>query len=293
MKTLLVPTDFSEKSQAALEFGLQLAEKYDYDVIIHHTVDFINTYDNMYMDTPNVNSFTQDVVEDCEIKLEDLLKKYGQNGIKVSKSLTVGNMISDLKKVVKVREVDLIIIGTKGASGLKEFFVGSNTEKVVRLVNCPVISIPKISNFKDVRKILVPVDLRELRPGFLKQISRLQQIFSASIEFIWVQTPHTIENGDLITEEFNNMLSEYEIASSSFSIVRNVFPDEGILSYTKESRVDMIAMATHARRGLAHLFSGSLTEDVLNHLNVPMWSFKLEEKEEAIELDEFQDLKVQ
>lgn len=290
MKTILIPTDFSEISEAAVDFGLQLAQQHGYDVILHHSVDFVHTYDSMYMDAPNAHSFTQEVVQDSENRLENLLIKSRRDGITITKSLTVGNMIADMRKVIDSKEVDLVIMGTKGASGLKEFFVGSNTEKMVRSLDCPVISIPSKIDLKKIRKIMVPVDLAELRPGFLRQISFFQQLFSAAVEFVWVRTPHTIENAELINEEFNILLSEYEISSSSFTIVRDIFPDEGILRYAQDSDVDMLAMATHARRGLAHLFSGSLTEDVMNHSNIPLWSFKLDETEEAIDLGEFQGL---
>jgi len=290
MKILLIPTDFSETSEAAIDFGLQLAKQHGYDVILHHSVDFAHTYESMYMDTPNVQSFTNEVVEDCETRLENLLRSHRGGGLTITKSLTVGNMVQDLKKLVEVKEVDLMVMGTKGASGLKEFFVGSNTEKIVRIIDCPIISIPEKSQFNRVRKILVPVDLNELRPGFLRQISFFQQLFSAAVEFLWVKTPHSIENVELIMEEFNNVLSKYEISSSSFTIIREVFPDDGILEYAKDSESDMIAMATHARRGLAHLFSGSLTEDVMNHASIPLWSFKLDETEEKIDLNKFIDL---
>jgi len=254
MKTILIPTDFSETSEAAIDFGLQLAELHGYDIILQHSVDFVPTYEAMYIDAVNVRSFTQEVVDDCEVRLDNFLRKYNRGKVKVTKRLTVGNLLLDLKDIVKEGQIDLIVMGTRGASGLKEFFVGSNTEKVVRLVDCPVISIPKKTKFTGVRKILVPIDLRELRPKFLKKISK-------------------------------------EIASSSFTIIRDVFPDEGILKYAKESNADIIAMATHARRGLAHLFSGSLTEDVLNHLNIPLWSFKLDETEDTIDLADFQEIK--
>ncbi|MCP4457390.1 MAG: universal stress protein [Cytophagales bacterium] len=289
MKTLLIPTDFSETSEAAIDFGMQLAERHGYDVILQHSVEFVPTYEAMYIDAINVRSFTQEIVEDCEIRLDNLVRKHNQSQVKVTKRLMVGSLISDLQSLVKVEQIDLIVMGTRGASGLKEFFVGSNTEKVVRLVNCPVISIPEKTKFKEVRKILVPVDMRELRPKFLNKISKFQQLFAASIEFIWVKTPHSIESSELVTDALNSLLSKYEIASSSFSIIRDIFPDEGIIKYSKESDADMIAMATHARRGLAHLFSGSLTEDVLNHLNIPLWSFKLDESEDIIDLVDFQD----
>lgn len=286
MKKLLIPTDFSETSDAALDFGLQLAKKFGYEVILFHSVEFVNTFESMYIDALNVHSFSKEVVNDCEARLQDMMRQCDMDASKLSTRLKVGDLISDIKEVVKEEKVDLIIMGTKGASGLKEFIVGSNTEKVVRLIDCPVISIPKTSQVRKIRKISVPVDPRELRPGFLQQISILQQLFSAAIEFVWVKTPHSKGNSDLISKEFNNALCEFEIASSSFTIIQNVSPVDGILSYVRKNKTDMLAMATHAHRGLTHLTSGSLTEDVMNHLEIPMWSFKMDENENRLILKE-------
>lgn len=290
MKKLIIPVDFSETSESAIAFGLQLAEKCNYEIILHHSVDFLGTYESMYMDAPQAHSFTEEVISDMEVQLENTYRRYSRDGLKMSKRLTIGTLINDIRRLAKEEEVDLVVMGTKGASGLSEFFIGSNTEKVVRLLDCPVISVPENTDLGTIRRIMVPIDLREIRPSFLREVSKLQQLFSASVEFVWVQTPHNIENDDLIEEQMNNLLGSYEIASSSFTIVRNVFPQEGLIAYSRDNDTDMIAMATHARRGIAHWFSGSLTEDVLNHASMPLWSFKLDEKEDSLDIEKFQNL---
>ena len=291
MKKLLIPIDFSDTSEAAIHFGLQLAEKCGYEILLHHSVDFLHTYESMYMDAPHSQSFTEQVIDDMEVQLENTYRRCRKDGLPITKHLTTGSLVQDIRSLAKEEDVDLIIMGTKGASGLKEFFIGSNTEKIVRLLDCPVISVPGKSNISDIRRILVPVDLEEIRPSFLNEISKLQQLFSASIEFVWVKTPHYVENTDLVEEEFNNLLNEYKIASSSFTIVRDVFPQDGLLNYARENASDMIAMVTHSRRGLAHWFSGSLTEDVMNHSKVPLWSFKMNDVERPLEIQKFQHLK--
>jgi len=291
MKKLLIPVDFSDTSDAAVDFGLQLAEKCGYHVMLFHSVDFMHTYESMYMDAPHVQSFTQQVVKDMEVELDNLLRRCSRDNLSISKHLTTGGMLSDMRNIVAEEDVDLIVMGTKGASGIKEFFIGSTTEKIVRLIDKPIIAIPGNTKVDDIRKIMVPVALDEIRPSFLRQVSFFQQLFRAAIAFIWVKTPHNIENEDLLNEEFNNLISEYEIASSTFRIVRNVFPQDGIAIAAKEGEADMLAMATHARRGLSHLFSGSLTEEVINHVKLPLWALKIDEEEEPVNLDSYQDIK--
>jgi nucleotide-binding universal stress UspA family protein len=292
MKKLLVPVDFSETSEAAVDFAIQLARKCGYEVMLIHSVDFSGTYEAMYMDAPHIQSFTDQVMKDMEIRLENLFRRIKDDDIKISTHLTSGTLVQDVREFVREKNIDLIVMGTKGATGLQEFFVGSNTEKIVRMVDCPIISIPIKTDIKSIRKFLIPVDLWEIRPSFLREVSFFQQMFSSSMEFVWVKTPHDVENLDLVTEEFNNLLSEYEIASSSFTIVRHVFPQDGILAQVKSTNADIVAMATHARRGLSHLFSGSMTEDVINHVKIPLWSLKINDHEEPINLESFQKLRV-
>lgn len=291
MKTLIIPIDFSDVSDAAVDFGLQLAEKCNYRVVLHHSIDSLQTYESMYLDSSHFKSFTEQVIEDMEIKLENLYRRCRSESIEIKKELTTGSLIHDIRALVEEYEADLVVMGTKGSSGMKEFLVGSNTEKVVRLIGCPVISVPNQQKLSEIRKILVPVEIHDIRSSFLKEVSILQQIFSASVEFCYVKTPHDIVNEELINEEFDRLLNEYEIASSSFNIIRDVFPQDGLLHHAKESNADMLAMATHSRRGIAHFFSGSLTEDVMNHLDVPLWSFKIDQNEEPLVLEVYQDIK--
>jgi nucleotide-binding universal stress UspA family protein len=290
MKKLLIPVDFSETSEAAIAFGIELAEKCHYHIMLHHSVDMMHSYESMYIDVPQAHSFTKQLLDDMEVKMENLWRRYKKDNLLITKHLTTGSLIQDIRSLVEDHEVDVIVMGTKGATGLKEFFIGSNTEKVVRLVDCPVISIPQKVELGAIRKIVVPVNLNEIRVGFLREISILQQLFSAAVELVWVKTPHDIENIELISEEVNNLLREYEIASSSFTVIKDVFPQDGILKYAQTSDADMIAMSTHARRGLAHWFSGSLTEDVVNHAKIPLWSLKVDENDKVINLESFQEV---
>jgi nucleotide-binding universal stress UspA family protein len=292
MKKLLVPVDFSDTSEAAVDFGLQLAKMKNAELMLLHSVDFSGTYESMYLDGPHVQSFTDEVIKEMELKMQNLYSRIKEEGLNISTHLTSGSFLQDIRDFVEENDVDLIVMGTKGASGIKEFFVGSNTEKIVRFVDCPVISVPHRVDLGSIRKLLLPVDLGELRPSFFEEVARFQELFSASVEFVWVKTPHQIENLKLINEEFDNLLSEYKVASSSFTIIRDVLPQDGILNHACETGADMLAMATHSRRGLAHWFTGSMTEDVMNHAKIPLWSLKIIDHEEPINLESFQKLRV-
>ncbi|MEM6831856.1 MAG: universal stress protein, partial [Bacteroidota bacterium] len=92
-------------------------------------------------------------------------------------------------------------------------------------------------------------------------------------------------------EEFSELIKAYGFKDASFTISNNVFPSDGILELAKEREVDLIAMATHARRGISHWLSGSITEDTVNHIDLPVWTFKLDLKADNKELGCFKEAK--
>ncbi|MEP1093809.1 MAG: universal stress protein [Cyclobacteriaceae bacterium] len=289
MKRILVPIDFSAVSRSAAKFAIELAEESGSEVLLLYSshIDYYNEF--TYTTTLNM----QPAIDEVEKSVKERMGNF-QRGLSTHSKLRVEvsglHLIEAIKETVAHEQVGLIVMGTHGSTGLSELFVGSNTERIVRLIGCPVISVPSAVSFRDIKKILVPVDLREIQDEFLKKLVVLQQLFSASLEFMWVQTPHNIENEESLKKEFQALINTYGFDKTTFSIERNVFPDQGILEHANSNGANMIAMATHSRKGISHLLSGSLAENTVNHIGVPVWTFKLDKKAKNIELANFEKL---
>lgn len=283
MKTILVPVDFSDISLSAAKFAIEIAEKSKSRVILLHSNYFVYYNEFAYGITFNPQPFLDEVEKATQKKMDDFLSGLDYN-VEVETKVMTLSLIESIKMIVEDEQIDLIVVGTSGSSGLEEFFIGSNTERIVRLINCPVISVPSFSSFDTIRKIMVPINLKEIQDEFMKKIASLQKFFSASIEFVWVQTPYKIDNEEAVREGFERLIKSYEIYDYEFGIIAGGLTDERILDYAMESKANMIAMATHARRGIAHLFAGSVTEDVINHIDIPVWTYKLDKSSANIKL---------
>ncbi|NQZ77942.1 MAG: universal stress protein, partial [Ekhidna sp.] len=168
-------------------------------------------------------------------------------------------------------------------------FIGSNAEKIVRSAPCPVIAVPKAAKLRKVKRIMVPIDLKQIKKSFLAEVSKLQAKFDATVDFLWVKTPHNIENEERVIEELTEILAANGMANATLTVERSVFPSDAILWHADDIEADIIVMPTHARRGLSHWFSGSLTEDTVNHVNIPVWTFKLDKGEASVELESVRD----
>lgn len=283
MKKILVPTDFSEVSENALRFAIEIAKKQEASITLFNSIHFDYFHDFQYA-TTSLQTMIEEVQQSVQERMEEFLKKYKNEGVEIDSYIDATNLITQIKEMVEVERYELVVVGTSGCSGLEEVFVGSNTEKIVRHTPCPVISVPLGYELHQIKKILIPIDIREIKDTFLRQIAQLQHQFGSEIEFLWVKTPHHIENEERVAVELNELIKSYDIQDFKFTIVRNVFPSDGILIHADNAKADMIAMATHARRGIAHWLSGSLTEDTLNHIQVPVWTFKIQKSEKPIRL---------
>lgn len=284
MKKILVPVDFSEVSNYAADFAVDLAEKSGAEIIFMHSMHF--NYFNDFPHAPGVNLQTiiGEVKTSMDARINDFIEKLDTTA-KVEGRISGVHLLEAVKDTVKEENIGLVIMGTKGSSGWSEFFAGSHTERIVRWTDCPVISVPAPTSFDSIKKVLIPIDLNELQDEFLSKLSKLQRLFSAEVEFLWVRTPHNIENNEQVREEFNKVISKYGFKNPSLTIANRVFPSDGILEQASDLGADMVAMATHARRGISHWLSGSLTEDTINHVKIPVWTFKLDKNAERIELD--------
>ncbi|MFK7951891.1 MAG: universal stress protein [Ekhidna sp.] len=283
MKKILVPIDFSEVSGYAVDFAVGLAEKANAKLIFLNSVHY-----NYFVDFPvgvgvNVQTLVNEVSDAIKIRMNEFVESL-DTSVPIESRISQLHLLEAIKEIQKDEAIDLTIMGTKGASGWSELLVGSNTEKIVRWSESPVISVPRATKTSAIKKILVPMDLKEVQVEFLKRLAKLQRLFNAQMELVWIKTPHDLENEEMVSEEIERLIEKYEISNTSFSIVKTIFPSDGIFEQAQHIDADMIAMATHARRGISHWLNGSITEDTINHVTVPVWTFKLEKTNEKIDL---------
>ncbi|MEQ9404047.1 MAG: universal stress protein [Cyclobacteriaceae bacterium] len=283
MKKILVPIDFSEVSRCAADFALDIAKKSDSEVVFLHSMNFNYFNDYPYASGLNLQGMIDEVKQSVMDNMEKFVEELGTD-VKVSTRISGMHLLEAVKDAIKDEAINLVVLGTEGSSGWTEFLVGSNTEKIVRWADCPVISIASKTSLDSIKKVLVPIDMREIQDEFMNKLLKLQHLLSANMEFLWVKTPHNIENSEEVTKEFNDVLKKYGFKNASFTIAHNVFPSDGILEQAADLEADMVAMATHSRRGISHWLSGSMTEDTVNHIKIPVWTFKLDKKAKNLSL---------
>ncbi len=279
MKKLLVPCDFSPSSKSAFKYALDLAEKSGGEVIVLHTIILPAMYDSVYLgDAPLAynSTFMAELREDIKSKFDSLTSAFELSSVPVRLEITQGNIISAINQQVKKTRIDMVIMGTTGSSGLEEVFIGSNTEKVIRHSPVPVLAIRENKELKSIKNILLPSTLPLDQANFMEKVRELQQFHKATLHVLLINTPLNFRRNKDARAAYEKFEEVYKLTNCVFHFENYRSEEEGIMDFASGRGIDLIAMATHARKGIAHFMNGSITEDVVNHIHFPVWTYKLE-----------------
>lgn len=282
MTKVLVPFDFSEQAQNALDFSTDLAEKFDnIHIEVLHVIEipFASGYGGSMgggemMQEVESQIFFIELMKRRKEQMEDLEAEYAGKSFSLNTKIKLGNAFKNISSSITEENPDLVVIGSKGVGGLEEIVVGSNTEKVVRNANCPVLTIKGKTNPKEIRKIVFASDFKEGDSEVAARMKRLQFVFDAELYFVIVNTPGNFETSRESINRINTFVKTYGFENVKAEIYNSSSEESGIIEFADDIKADMIAMATHGRTGFIHLITGSIAEDVVNHSNKPVWTFK-------------------
>ncbi len=274
MKKILVPTDFSKSAEYALKVAAQIAKKNNAEIILLHMLELphqINDAVSTAVEIPEVVFFKNAVLN----KLKELMEEDYLSGIEVSEIVKFEMAFDGVMKVSKANDVDLVVMGSHGASGFKEMFVGSNAEKVVRNSEIPVLIIKKEDDNFQVNNFVFASDFsEEIKKPFSKVIDFASK-FDTTIHLLTINTPNQFISTSVAQERMDRFVAECKLNKVETHIYNETNIEKGILNFAKSINADMIGMSTHGRKGLAHFFNGSLSEDLVNHSTMPVVTFKI------------------
>lgn len=273
MKKILVPCDFSQASVEAFKFAVGLAKALRGEITVLKVIDLPILYDTSFggMSYAFDLGMVQAIVDDSKDQFERLVRRHAKDFANVTFATEQGPVTPMIRQHINLKKPDIVVMGTHGATGAKEFFVGSNTEKIVRFSKVPVFAIRKAVSTASVKNIVFATNLHLNHGDFIKKLKELQDLFAAKLHILYVNTPsHFVSE-----EELEEYAKHYKLTNYTLNLRSNRHEQDGIIAFAKGKKADLIAMPTHARRGLSHLVSGSIAEDVVNHIDCPIWTYAL------------------
>ncbi|MCY7361884.1 MAG: universal stress protein [Ignavibacteria bacterium] len=275
MKNILFPTDFSPNSENALNYAIEIAGKIKGNLILFHaySVQLIdpNMPAEIYLSAyQEEEKSSKESLEELSKRIIDSNKDESGNNLFTTDAIVTQGLVTD--EVLSVSEdfkIDIIIMGTHGASGITELILGSNTASIIEKSHVPVLAIPQNAVNNGISNIVYAYDdIKSGLPSFHKLLE-FANIYNSEITLL-----HIIDT-NANTEEHNKREFEKIKQTSGYDklkleLIKEENVLEGINEYINNNDTDVIAMAIKKRSLLDKIFNRSLTKKMAYHTKIPL-----------------------
>ena len=272
MKTILVPTDFSERADNALNYAIELAKKEHAKIVLLHVYHLEPSVS--YIDVP---------VPDDEIKLaeERWLDKLKSLQVKIEHAGGVAServarldlAVDGIVKEAEERDVDLIVMGTHGATGLKELLMGSNTSRVIDRAHCPVIAVPEAVLFHPVKKITYASNYSDIDIETIQRLLEIAAPFNAQINILHIYEDNEAKARDEMQRFIQEADKKILYPNLSYELLGGEDVEKKLEEYLETQATDLLAVSHHERDFRGKLFGKSITQKLVLHTKVPLMVF--------------------
>ncbi|HET9867778.1 MAG TPA: universal stress protein [Nitrospira sp.] len=284
---LLLATDFSDEARRAEEYASALAASWQIPLSVMTVLEFPP---GMNPDYAVNKQYLTDRMHDASTRLAEFKERIGMRGTVATTRIARGIPSEEVIAAAQAEEADLLVVGTRGKSGLAHVLLGSTAERVIRSAPCPVLAVPTLKDDLSteesisLKRILVPTDFSDCSLDALEYAAVVASQSKASVELLHVLEPvyygldFTFEHAGERERKRKQIAQVLEDVSADLSKagilvktgIRGGIPPDTILEYVQTSASDLIIMGTHGRRGLSHLMTGSVTEAVLRRGRCPV-----------------------
>ena len=274
MNRILVPTDFSDHAENALKVAAMIAKKYNAEIYLLHMME-IPMRQTDQGQTESIIPETLFFMNLARKKFESLMAQDYLKGITVHETVKEDITFNEIKDSCHEFNIDLIIMGSHGATGLKDMFIGSNAEKVVRSSEVPVLVIKNEHQDFKIADFVFASDFKNDNKDTYKQAVKFAKAFGSKIHLLLVITSNDFMTSYEAQSRIKDFISGQSFKNYTIHIHNDYSIEQGILNVSKDIDADLIGISTHGRQGIAHFFNGSISEDLVNHANRPVITFKI------------------
>ncbi len=272
MKNIIIPVDFSEQSEFALQTGAILAKKHNATLHVLHMLELSDAL----ISISNNQSQTEMLfmLQLAKKNFDSFLDKDYLEGVNVEPVIKKHKVYKEVDAVSKELNADLIVMGSQGITLQDGIFAGSNAEKMVRNSKTPVLIVKtKPDNFS-LDNVVLATDMGLDSVDAYIKAYKLLTVLGSKINLVYVNRPN---NGFMSSKEFNKKAQAFGMAGGSDNVkfIAGYSIEDGIIQYADEIDADALVVITNARKGLNHLLRGSVSENLANHSRRPVMTFTL------------------
>lgn len=279
IKKILIPFDFSETAELALEHAVFMAKLHKADIILLHVMEsysFTSAISQAF--GKSQTEFEQKIETSANDRLKELTSKlHHDSGMGVQYRIESGKIYKSIVTVAEEMDVDIILMGTHGVSGFQEFLVGSNTYRVVMSAPCPVISVQTHAKKIGFKNIVLPIDNSVSSRQKVKHCVEIAKHYNSVVHIAGMATMSDVDmlrRFDVKIHQVKDYLDEHEVPYTV-----KMFKGENAASITMDFatqvNADLIIMMTDQEG--SGIFIGNFAQQIINHSKIPVMSIRPEE----------------
>jgi len=270
MKTIIIPTDFSDVANNAMNYGLEIAKAIDASVILFHVFQIPVSITDVPVALVSVEEL-QTSADKRLAEIKEEAERISGGGLKINTEAILGNVVDELETICNKTQPFAVVMGTKGSSATERVFFGSNTLTAIRHLTWPVICVPSGKQFgQGLKKIGFACDFRDVvdttPTHFIKEF-----IKEFNAELLVLNVDHAHKHFKPETPEESLLLHTLlEDVKPSYHFIEHKDIEDGINDFTQKNNIDLLIAIPKKHKLLEGLFKPSATKQLVIHSQIPV-----------------------
>ncbi len=278
MKKILIPVDFSDVSKFGIDIAKKIAKTSNVEL---HLLNIISLPSHILLDKNGelVEDGEMDIQAlkllkiEAELKMRNLLDSLADYEVK--SCICFGHLNEETIKYAKNNTIDLIVMGTRGSTGIKEYITGSNAEYVAMHATAPVFTVKCDRSEMQIKSLVFTNSFKSEINTFPEIIKNIQEAFNAEIHLLRVNTPNTFMSDDEVLVNMKKFVDKYKLIDVKYAVINDKEVESGIEKYCLFNNVDVISIGSRQRTGVNKLINGCISADLVNHVFKPIITYKI------------------
>ena len=275
MYKILVPVDFSKKSEFAVKMSSQIGKKIKSEIHLLHLVELPSGIVDMGAGSNFSIPASMMYLRKVKDKIIHLKNTFFDSDHIIKYSIKFENPFEGIRNYTQKNDINLIVMGSKGVSDFEEMIIGSNTEKVVRTSNIPVVVVKTDNDKFKFKKLVFASNFDDENKAAFVDFLAFAKKFNSQIHLLKINTISNFESSYTTHKKIKDFVKGFNLKRKTITIYNDASVVKGIINFAKEIDADVIALTTHGRSGLSSLFNGSIAKSVSKNVLRPVITFKI------------------
>lgn len=275
IKKILIPVDFSETSFLAIEHASFMARLLKAEITLLHCIETYTV--SSQLEVGPYEDLTAHIENEAHIKLKELAKDIHQaTGIAVYTHYSVGRIYKKIVEYAQHIQADIIVMGTHGVSGFKEFVAGSNAYRVVSDAKCPVITVQAHATKIGFKQIVMPITDSHFSRQKVSYVSSIASIYGAKVFIVGLIPSTGAEYESTFRVKIGQVeayLTKHEVSYETV-YMKESQPAKQVMNFAIENKADLIASVTEVEDGIEGFLIKSFPQQIVNHSSIPVLSIQ-------------------